>query len=435
MGGVLIHLTLGTLYTASNLTTYVISYLHVVKQEKAIDSTLSPWIFALQSLGQAASMILGGVLQHALGIKWAMFIGCFLVSLSTLGGYYAVNNYFVLCATYGVLFGLGVGIAYSSPMTAAMKWLPNHRGLANGFIVLGFGLGSLIFNYVETFVINPNNAKPIPDPTSATSEKFFPFDVAERTPRVFLVLGICYMTLQCIGWLLISEPNEEEKKMLEEESKPLQTEQETLMESPRPQGMTPKEAAKTSRFWEIWLVLMFVSIANNFVSSFYKFFGQSFIENDLFLVTVGSVSAICNGFCRLLWGMINDRWGYKKAMGSMLMGFCVFIGTFSLSKFGGKWMFLVWVCGLYGCIGGAFAMVPTYVDRTFGSEYFGTIYGLTFTSIIISSLVGAFFVSAMVRRIGVLGISISMALLIFASFLLTVIPKDWSYRDRRDTNP
>lgn len=94
--------------------------------------------------------------------------------------------------------------------------------------------------------------------------------MAERTPRVFLVLGICYMTLQCIGWLLISEPNEEEKKMLEEESKPLQTEQETLMESPRPQGMTPKEAAKTSRFWEIWLVLMFVSIANNFVSSFYK---------------------------------------------------------------------------------------------------------------------------------------------------------------------
>ena len=68
-------------------------------------------------------------------------------------------------------------------------------------------------------------------------------------------------------------------------------------------------------------------------------------------------------------------------MGSKLMGFCVFIGTFSLSKFGGKWMFLVWVCGLYGCIGGAFAMVPTYVDRTFGSEYFGTIYGLTFTSI------------------------------------------------------
>ena len=51
-------------------------------------------------------------------------------------------------------------------------------------------------------------------------------------------------------------------------------------------------------------------------------------------------------------------------MGSMLMGFCVFIGTFSLSKFGGKWMFLVWVCGLYGCIGGAFAiyeLLPAFI--------------------------------------------------------------------------
>lgn len=34
LGGILIHLTLGTLYTASNITTYVISYLHVVKGQK-----------------------------------------------------------------------------------------------------------------------------------------------------------------------------------------------------------------------------------------------------------------------------------------------------------------------------------------------------------------------------------------------------------------
>ena len=53
-----------------------------------------------------------------------------------------------------------------------MKWLPNHRGLANGFIVLGVGLGSLIFNYVETFVINPKNIKPDIDPTGATNVGF-----------------------------------------------------------------------------------------------------------------------------------------------------------------------------------------------------------------------------------------------------------------------
>lgn len=38
IGGILIHLTLGTLYTASNIATYVISYLHVAKGQKVIFS-------------------------------------------------------------------------------------------------------------------------------------------------------------------------------------------------------------------------------------------------------------------------------------------------------------------------------------------------------------------------------------------------------------
>ena len=49
-----------------------------------------------------------------------------------------------------------------------MKWMPNRRGLANGLIVLGVGLGSLIFNFIETLIINPKNVKPVIDPTGVT---------------------------------------------------------------------------------------------------------------------------------------------------------------------------------------------------------------------------------------------------------------------------
>ena len=73
VGGILIHLTLGTLYTASNLSTYVISYLHVVKNERVtivahcnlqnMDESMSPWVFALQSLGQVRS------------IRYSLFLG------------------------------------------------------------------------------------------------------------------------------------------------------------------------------------------------------------------------------------------------------------------------------------------------------------------------------------------------------------------------
>lgn len=37
IGGMLIHLTLGAVYTTSNIVTYVISYLHVVKHQAVIN--------------------------------------------------------------------------------------------------------------------------------------------------------------------------------------------------------------------------------------------------------------------------------------------------------------------------------------------------------------------------------------------------------------
>lgn len=40
LGGTLIHLTLGAVYTSSNIITYVISYLHVVKEQTVLLSIL-----------------------------------------------------------------------------------------------------------------------------------------------------------------------------------------------------------------------------------------------------------------------------------------------------------------------------------------------------------------------------------------------------------
>jgi MFS transporter, OFA family, oxalate/formate antiporter len=51
--------------------------------------------------------------------------------------------------TYGLLFGVGVALAYAPPMGVAMRWFPRQKGLVNGIIVGGFGLGAFIFNQVE----------------------------------------------------------------------------------------------------------------------------------------------------------------------------------------------------------------------------------------------------------------------------------------------
>ena len=84
-------------------------------------------------------------------------------------------------------------------------------------------------------------------------------------PRVFLILGLCYALMQLIGILLITEPNEEEQKQLVSE-----TEASLVNIQSAKKGLTMKEAAKTPKFWEIWVTLLCASMTNIFVSSFYK---------------------------------------------------------------------------------------------------------------------------------------------------------------------
>ena len=165
-----------------------------------------------------------------------------------------------------------------------MKWLPHNKGLANGLIVFGFGFGSLIFNFVETFIINPKNQPQVPDPTGATTvnlsflfnkqEKFFPYEVVEHMPRVFLILAACYATMQLIGILCVSEPTEEEMKEIQQEEEKranlVENDQTVVEAHPMDTGLSTCESLKTGKFWEIWFTMRCISMVNVFVSSFYK---------------------------------------------------------------------------------------------------------------------------------------------------------------------
>ena len=51
-----------------------------------------------------------------------------------------------LYLTYGAIGGIGCGMVYVVPGATITKWFPEERGLANGVILAGYGLGSLAFN-------------------------------------------------------------------------------------------------------------------------------------------------------------------------------------------------------------------------------------------------------------------------------------------------
>jgi len=58
-----------------------------------------------------------------------------------------------LYLTYGVIGGPGdSGWATCPPVAMVTKWFPDHRGLAGGLVLTGFGLGAFVYNSIVSHV-------------------------------------------------------------------------------------------------------------------------------------------------------------------------------------------------------------------------------------------------------------------------------------------
>ena len=98
--------------------------------------------------------IMHGVSASLLG-KWQMKVGpraaMGAASLAFGGGIMAgaAGIYFhsipLLYGGYGILGGLGIGLAYTPPIQTLISWFPDKKGLASGIVVAGFGSGALFF--------------------------------------------------------------------------------------------------------------------------------------------------------------------------------------------------------------------------------------------------------------------------------------------------
>lgn len=174
-----------------------------------------------------------------------------------------------------------------------------------GLTVGGFGLGALVFNQVQTFYLNPTNKSP------DGGDYFTDEDILSKVPSLFLVLAGCYITLQTIGSLMIFEADKrinqpansttgilEEVKKEAEETYPYPIER-------------PREVLKMQIFYSMWIMFALGAEAINFLNALYKSFGQTFIQDDHLLATVGSLSSICNCAGRVMWGKLLDKYDSK----------------------------------------------------------------------------------------------------------------------------
>ncbi|CEF63153.1 Major facilitator superfamily and Major facilitator superfamily domain, general substrate transporter-containing protein [Strongyloides ratti] len=198
-GAVLIHLSLGTYHTFGNMLPYMASYMkNYTNPSIKIEHMI--WIPTFQGCFPFA-MIIGGYLSLYLTPRIAIGIGCFIMSLGVfLSSYtisYSFNAFFI---TYGIMFGLGQGIAYVTTVAVAINWAPNNVGLVSGIVAGGFGISSSIFAPIQTELINPKNLE------TSKNGYFTQQELLQNVPNVFFKLSIAYIIMQCIGLIVMCNP-------------------------------------------------------------------------------------------------------------------------------------------------------------------------------------------------------------------------------------
>lgn len=98
-------------------------------------------------------------------------------------------------------------------MIRSFQWFPKRKGLVNGITVGGYGLGALIFTYVQTSYLNPQNLSPNADGYFSSES------ILSRVPLLFVLLSGIYLTIQLIGCCLIFTPPRQPNEIIFDEGR------------------------------------------------------------------------------------------------------------------------------------------------------------------------------------------------------------------------
>lgn len=347
--GLIINLCLGSIYAWSVFRKPLEDYFNVGATE-----SLLPYILFLAFF--AALMPITGPFLDKYGPRWVTIIGGIIVGVGWILGSKATSMT-QLAIYYGVIGGIGVGIAYNCPIGVAGRWFPDRRGLAVGLTVLGFGISALITAPLARSLI-----------------------VSSGPLATFLYLGIAFLIIIVILGIPLKFPPAGWK----------------------PEGWTPPPAAvaakdlkagemlSTGSFYGLWLCYIIGTLAGLMAIGV-----SSPVGEELFNLSAAtaalyvSIFAIFNGVGRPIFGYLVDK---INARNTALISFIIiFIAAILLGKFSGTaspTLYLVCFCGLWLCLGGWLAIAPAATGAYFGTKFYGPNYGLVFTAYGIGAIIG-----------------------------------------------
>ena len=372
--GMIIHLCLGAVHAYGVIRVPLLAHFKSIGLSPNTMDMTWPYIIFLMSF--ALTMPLASPYIQKIGPRKVAMIGGVLVGLGWFAASYATSP-MTLAMLYGVIGGIGVGIAYGVPITVSAAWFPDKRGLAVGLTVLGFGFSSALILQINKFL-------------AACGMEIM--DVLKLFGVAFLIITVALsmlMTFPPTGW--------------------------------RPAGWNPparnagpsikhdfmlNEMIKTNTFYGLWLCYVIGTLAGLTAIAI-----AGPVGHDM-LVGAGIVDAatrtniitnlivpfaIFNGGARPIFGDLTDKLGPRN-MAIITYVFTIVACLLIYTNYTSQMAYTIGFTILWGCLGGWLAIAPTATASYFGTKDYARNYGLVFTAYGIGSLIGGV-VSAQIKDI------------------------------------
>lgn len=266
------------------------------------------------------------------------------------------SNIMMLYVSYGLLAGLGIGIAYNAVISTVNAWFPDKKGLCSGCLMMGFGASSLVVG------------------------NLFSNMMAALGWRVaYILLGGALGLVLTITGLILKKPRADTAFPTANAKKSI-----SANELPTKDYATGQMLRRKS-FWMAFVCLGLLGAVGSSVISFARDLALSVGAQAALATTLVGVLSVCNGLGRIFTGALYDATGRR---------FTMLTANLLAITAAGVTLLAVSVSSLALCIAGlclvgmSYGACPT-VSSAFVSEFYGSRYFPTNFSIMNFNLIGS----------------------------------------------
>ncbi|MBM7035191.1 L-lactate MFS transporter [Vibrio ulleungensis] len=321
--------------------------------------------FAIFFLGLSAA-VMGRFVEKRGPRTSGMLAAAFFGSGLLLAGFGAlIQNLYVIWVGYGVLGGIGLGIGYITPVSTLVKWFPDHRGMATGLAIMGFGFGAMVggpvFNYIiELFTVEGNGIA-------------YTWFITGVGYLVIMMVSANYLQRPPEGWMpdaMKAAVDAGEKEVVADLSQ-----------------STANEAVKTPQFWGLW-TMMFINISCGIavIYAASPLAQESIGLSPAEAAGVVGLMSLFNGLGRIAWASASDYLGRPNTYTIFFV--LQIVAFYALPNITSVLMFQVVLYAILTCYGGGFATLPAYIGDLFGTKELGAVHGYVLTAWALAGLAG-----------------------------------------------